>query len=96
MADSWTDCKKEQIFGITAQTDKGEVGLENTIALLRHRYTEIRSSCVLAACFEHDRLDAGPLMSLIIVSGGFPTGVQWALDVSSMGFRSLSPSAMWT
>ncbi len=49
MTASWTGCKKEQIFGIAAQTDNGVVGLENTSALLRHRYTKIRSSCALAA-----------------------------------------------
>ncbi len=30
MADFWTYCKKE-IFGITAQTDNGVVGLEDTL-----------------------------------------------------------------
>ncbi len=58
MVDAWTDCKKEQIFGITAQTDNGVVGLEDTPALL-HRYAEIRSSSVLTTSYEHDRLCSG-------------------------------------
>jgi len=89
MVDSWTDCKMEQIFGITAQTDNGVVGLENTTALLRHRYAEIRSSCMIVYILVRSQASS-------VVRGGFPTGVKWALDGSSMGFGRLSPSAMWT